>query len=250
MGKETKISWTSTVHPDGTVTPGATWNPWMGCTKVTPECANCYAERDMLRYGKDPHKVVRAKDATFYAPLSWKEPKRIFVCSWSDFFHEAVFTQDVLDAWEVMRQASQHTYIILTKRPQWIEDKLPFDWVGGWPNVWFLISAGTNESLVRFWPILRDIPGLAVKGISMAPLLENLNWRPGCSGIPDWVVVEGESGQNRRLMVSTWATYVQKVCARWSIPFFFKGHIGNVHTSENEQLGGRVYHEFPRVAQQ
>ena len=245
MASTTRISWCD-----------ATWNCWQGCTKVAPECANCYAEREMLRWGKEPHKIVRSKDATFYAPLRWKEPKRIFVCSWSDFFHEAVFTHDVLDAWGVMRRAPQHTYIILTKRPQWIEDKLPFDWDGGWPNVWFLVSAGTNESLARFWPILRDIPGLAVRGISMEPLLEQVVYQGTTAyqavlnqdneRLPQWVIVAGESGPSRRPMDLWWAKCARDWCLDWSVPFFFKGHIGNVHTPENELLDGKMYHEYPR----
>lgn len=239
MAKETRISWAQ-----------ATWNPFLGCTKVTTECTNCYAERDMLRYGRDPHKVVVAKDATFYAPLHWKEPKRVFVCSWSDFFHEDVDLEWRNVAWSVMEPAYEkvrHTFIILTKRPQNIRTMLPANWHNGWPNIWFLVSAGTNESLELFWPTLARIPNLAVKGISMEPLLEDITWTGALdTRPPTWVIVAGESGPNRRPMDLAWARHIRDGCAEWGIPFFFKGHIGNVHTPENEILDGVVYHEFPR----
>lgn len=235
MGKETKIAWCD-----------ATWNPWMGCTKVAPECANCYAERDMLRWGKDPRKVVRAKDATFYAPLGWKEPKRVFACSWSDFFHEDADPMWRHDAWDVMWEANWHTYIVLTKRPQNIAAMLPPEHIDGWPafykHVWFLVSAGTNESLTKFWPILHDTPNLAVRGISMEPLLEDIYWP---FFLPDWVIVGGESGPKRRPMDITWARRIRDECALSTIPFFYKGLVGNIHTPENEMLDGKVYHEFP-----
>lgn len=245
MGKETKITWCD-----------ATWNAFMGCTKVTAECVNCYAERDMKRYGRDPHKVVVAKDATFYAPLHWKEPKRVFVCSWSDFFHKDIPQARRDEAWDIMVSANRHIYIILTKRPENIVQMLPRDWMG-WPecyqHVWFLVSAGTNESLQRFWPILRDIPGLAVRGISMEPLLESIDLNillvpmPGVRPLmPEWLIVAGESGPKRRPMNPDWARQIRDWCQDWHKPFFFKGHIGNVHTPENEMLEGKVYHEFPR----
>ncbi|KKK77966.1 hypothetical protein LCGC14_2848320 [marine sediment metagenome] len=106
MAEKTAISWTN-----------ATWNPWRGCTKVSPGCASCYMFRDQQRWGRDPNIVVRAADRTFDAPLRWKEPRLIFVCSWSDFFHPDAdpFRHE---AWEVMRAAPQHTYQILTKRPE------------------------------------------------------------------------------------------------------------------------------------
>jgi protein gp37 len=241
MGKETKISWCD-----------ATWNCWQGCTKVAPECANCYAEREMLRWGKEPHKIVRSKDATFYAPLKWKEPRRIFVCSWSDFFHEDVDPSWRDEAWNIIASKPTHTFIILTKRPQNIPAMLPrWDWPSAFQHVWFLVSAGTNESLAKFWPVLRDIPGLAVRGISMEPLLEYVGMAELTklcleTVFPQWIIVGGESGPQRRRMDPVWSRLARDWCEAHSVPFFFKGHVGNVHTPENETLDGKVYHEYPR----
>ncbi|MCO5334929.1 MAG: phage Gp37/Gp68 family protein [Pyrinomonadaceae bacterium] len=95
----------------------ATWNPWHGCHKVSAGCKHCYMFRDKKRFGHDPNVVVRSKDATFYAPLKWKEPRKIFTCSWSDFFiEEADEWRD--EAFAIMALTPQHTYQILTKRPE------------------------------------------------------------------------------------------------------------------------------------
>lgn len=104
MAESTKIEWTD-----------ATWNPWHGCRKVSQGCKNCYMFRDKARYGQDPNIVVRSKDATFYAPLKWNEPRKVFTCSWSDFFiGEADAWRD--EAFALMALTPQHTYQVLTKR--------------------------------------------------------------------------------------------------------------------------------------
>src|SRR3990167_11527130 len=109
MSDKTHINWTE-----------ATWNPWHGCIKVSPGCKNCYMYREKNRYGQDPAVVVRSKPATFNAPLKWKEPARVFTCSWSDFFiKQADPWRD--EAWDIIYQTPHLTYLILTKRPERIE---------------------------------------------------------------------------------------------------------------------------------
>lgn len=104
MGKESKIEWCT-----------SSWNPWQGCHKVSQGCKNCYMFRDKTRYGQDPNVVTASGDKTFYAPLKWKEPKRVFTCSWSDFFiEEADEWRD--EAFAIMALTPQHTYQVLTKR--------------------------------------------------------------------------------------------------------------------------------------
>lgn len=106
MGNSSNIEWTD-----------ATWNPWHGCHKVSQGCKNCYMFRDKRRYGQDPNVVTRAASTTFYAPLKWKKPRRIFTCSWSDFFiEEADPWRD--EAFAIMALTPQHTYQVLTKRPE------------------------------------------------------------------------------------------------------------------------------------
>lgn len=180
MGKTTGISWAS-----------ATWNPFMGCTKVSPGCDFCYAERDHVKYGMNFAEVRRSK-TKFDDPLRWRKPERIFTCSWSDWFHvDADKWRD--DAWSIIRHCPQHTFLILTKRPGRIRHCLPSDWGDGWPNVWLGTSVESNEYLHRM-RVLRDTPA-ALRFVSCEPLLGPL---------PDldltgfqWVIVGGESGSKR-----------------------------------------------------
>src|SRR5260370_42113596 len=137
VGERTGIEWAD-----------ATWNPFYGCTKVSPGCKNCYMYREMERYGRDPYTVTRAKPATFTAPLRWREPRRIFTCSWSDWLHEAADAWRP-EAWDIIRRTPQHTYLILTKRPERIpEVRVPWSaraFEAPWPNVWLGVSVETQE---------------------------------------------------------------------------------------------------------
>ena len=116
MARNSGIDWTD--H---------TWNPWQGCRKVSPGCANCYMYRDKRHFGQDPTTVVRSKPATFNAPLKWKDQARVFVCSWSDFFIEDADPWRG-EVWQIMRQTPHLTYMLLTKRLENISARLPDDW--------------------------------------------------------------------------------------------------------------------------
>ena len=191
MAETSKISWTD-----------ATYNPWYGCRKVSPGCAYCYAERWASRAGKDFNAVMKAAPATFNAPEKWTKPRRIFTCSLSDFFiPEADKWRD--GAWRVIQNTPQHTYLILTKRPERILDHLPRDWP--WPNVHLGVS-GENQFMlnVRLGQLLR----IKAAGyfLSLEPLLGpiligNLHdeW---IRRKPFTVIVGGESGgpEHRRLI--------------------------------------------------
>ncbi len=156
VADETGISWTE-----------ATWNPWMGCTKVSEGCDNCYMFREQRQYGNDPELVRRSK-TKFDAPLKWKQPKLVFTCSWADWFHiDADQWRD--EAWEIVRASPQHTFQILTKRPGRIARCLPADWGDGYPNVWLVTSVETDEYLSRA-RVLREIPA-ALRFLSLEPLL-------------------------------------------------------------------------------
>jgi protein gp37 len=232
MADRSAISWTE-----------STWNPWRGCSKVSPGCAHCYMFRDQRRYGRDPSVVVRASPATFHAPLkpSWSEPRMIFTCSWSDWFHEAADPwRD--EAWDVIRQTPQHTYQVLTKRPERILEHLPGDWDDGWPNVWL----GTSIENRRFTgraDVLREVPA-AVRFISAEPLLGPLvpnhpvespwpeSWDDGYGGVGldldgiDWLIVGGESGPRHRPMQLDWARDLRDVCGMSGTAFFVKQDSG------------------------
>src|ERR1041385_3774374 len=117
----------------------ATWNPWRGCAKVSPGCAHCYMFTEQRRYGRDPTVVVRAASQTFRAPLRWREPRLIFTCSWSDWFHEDA-DEWRPEAWAIVRACPNLIFQILTKRPERIHDHLPLDCRDGYPNVWLGVS--------------------------------------------------------------------------------------------------------------
>jgi protein gp37 len=197
MGAKTGIQWCD-----------ATWNPWQGCHPVSSGCAHCYMFREKQMYGQRPATVVRSKDATFHSPLHWRESRRILVCSWSDFFVEEADPWRA-EAWAIIDRCPQHTFIIPTKRIRRAPALLPWGNYGAiWPNVWLLVSASTQreagEEIIRLLQIRA-----AVRGVSLEPLLEDVNlcgltdghvhYNALAKGLLvadrlDWVIVAGESG--------------------------------------------------------
>jgi protein gp37 len=211
MGEQTAISWTD-----------ATWNPWRGCDKVSPGCAHCYAEREYARYKLGPFDVVtRCSPTTFRAPLKWREPRLVFTCSWSDWFHPAA-DEWREEAWDIIRRTPQHTYQILTKRPeQMMGTGVPWGPSGDpWPNVWLGVSI-ENERFTNRASILRTIPA-AVRFLSLEPLLGPLRVPFGM----DWVIVGGESGPDFRPMDLDWLRSVVEQCRAEGVPVWVKQDAG------------------------
>lgn len=235
MGKSTGIEWTD-----------ATWNPWRGCTKVSPGCAHCYMFRDQERYRRDPRIVTRAASATFHAPLKWKEPRRIFTCSWSDFFHEDADPWRE-EAWAIIRRTPQHTYQILTKRPGRISAHLPGDWgPEGWPNVWLGTSVESSAQVGRI-VCLGEVPA-RVHFLSAEPLIAPLQLDTLRGWCVDWVIAGGESGPAARHMDPEWARELRDLCLDECIPFFLKqlgGPSGSKGDHESAILDGRTWKEVP-----
>jgi protein gp37 len=227
MGQSSTIEWTE-----------ATWNPWHGCLKVSPGCAHCYMYRDKRRYGQDPSLVVRSK-TSFDAPQKWKDPKMIFTCSWSDFFVQEA-DQWRAEAWEVIRETPQHTYQILTKRPERICDHLP----SGWPfkNVWLGVSVENPRFYGRI-ESLNVIPA-SVRFLSLEPLLSSMSALP-LEGI-SWVVVGGESGPGCRPMKPEWVREIQQQCRKAEIAFFFKQWGGPRKDVTGRLLDGRIWDAIPQ----
>lgn len=206
MGKQSHIEWTDGTH-----------NFWYGCKKVSQGCKGCYAEREMTRYGKHFSVVTRAKG--FDAPLRWKEPRKVFVNSWSDFFiEEADDWRD--EAWGIIKRTRHLSYQILTKRPERIEQCLPQYWGSGWPNVWLGVTVENQEMVDTRLPWLLDIPA-AVRFISAEPLLEPLTLS---RMLPDitWCIVGGESGPGARRMPLSWVRSIRDQCAAAGVPLFVK----------------------------
>lgn len=242
MGK-TSIEWTR--GDDGS--PGYSWNPVTGCTKISPGCKHCYAERFARRLramGNPRYRngfAVTLQPDQLSLPLRWRRPKRIFVNSMSDLFHEAVPDDYIRRVFEVMVQADWHVFQILTKRSDRLmrlARELPWP-----PNIWQGVSV---ENARYTWRIaqLRQVSA-AVRFLSVEPLLGPIPNLP-LDGI-DWVIVGGESGGGRRDMAAEWVREIRGQCLAARVPFFFKQWGGRTPKSGGRVLDGRTWDEMPRV---
>lgn len=233
MSERTIIAWTE-----------RSWNPWRGCTKVSPGCKNCYMFTAQLRYGRNPAEVVRT--GTWGDPLRWQRraaargtTERVFTCSWSDWFHDdADAWRD--EAWDIIRRCPNLTFQILTKRPERIVDHLPADWGQGWPNVWLGVSIERDDYCGRA-DILRQIQA-AVRFISAEPLLGPLP-SLNLTGI-DWLIVGGESGPGYRPMEHAWARDLRDRAHAAGVAYFFKQSAAP-RTETGIELDGQVVREYP-----
>lgn len=204
MGILSKITWTD-----------ATWNPWMGCTKITAGCKDCY----MFRLLKELALKVR-KTATMNKPLTWKKSKMIFTCSMSDFFIEEA-DEWRKEAWNVIKKSQQHTYLILTKRPERIKECLPNDWCKeNYSNVWLGVTVENNESKKRIHELAK-IP-CELKWVSFEPLLEGVYLNEKELSIIDWAIIGGESGVKARKSELPWFLSLMYQFRNVKKPVFFK----------------------------
>lgn len=235
MGEKSNIQWTEN-----------TWNPWHGCIKVSEGCKFCYMYRDKERYGQDPITVMRSK-TNFKAPLKWKEPTLIFTCSWSDWFIEQA-DEWRAEAWAIIKATPQHTYQILTKRPERILECLPEDWGDGYPNVWLGVSVENQKAVKRIGELIK-VPSV-VRFISAEPLLElvDLDFLNSIH----WVIVGGESGNStgkyrfRKCSLGEIA-YILIQCQESNVPVFIK-QLGTWLSKElklNDPHGGDIS-EWPK----
>lgn len=223
----------------------ATWNPVTGCTKISAGCKNCYAERMSLRLqamGK-PHYAGGFKlalhDDALSIPLRWKSPRLIFVNSMSDLFQQDVPLEFIQQVFDVMVRCPQHTFQILTKRPQIaaeFADRLV------WPeNVWMGTSVENADVLDRVKDLQR-IPA-EVRFLSVEPLLGPIPRLP-LTGI-DWVIVGGESGPGSRPMNREWVRQIRDRCIARDVPFFFKQWGGPNKKKTGRKLDGRLWNQLP-----
>jgi protein gp37 len=211
----TSISWAT-----------ATWNPTFGCSRVSRGCERCYAERLALQRGwsKHPWTAVHAKDNVRLRPTRLKEPyrlqapARIFVNSMSDLFHAQVPAAFIMQVFNVMADTPQHTYMVLTKRPE-----RAATWEGPWtPNIWMGVSVEDQKTVARL-DILRPCKA-AVLWMSAEPLLEDLG-ELNLDGY-GWVVVGGESGPGYRPMRPEWARSIRDQCVARNVAYFYKQDAG------------------------
>lgn len=242
MSDHSRIEWTD-----------ATWNPVRGCTKISPGCAHCYAATFAERFrGVPDHpyeqgfdlRLVREKLAD---PLRWRKPRRIFVNSMSDLFHEGVPDDYIRDVADLMAAADWHTFQVLTKRAermrQLLEGKLlPFVDLG---HIWWGVSVENCKHGLPRIEHLRAAPA-AMRFLSVEPLLEDLG-PLNLAGIR-WVIVGGESGPGARPMEKAWVRRIRDQCRSAKVPFFFKQWGGVRRSERGRRLDGRTYSEFPKEA--
>lgn len=240
MAETSKIEWTD-----------ATWNPVRGCSKVSAGCKHCYAETFAERWrGVKGHPFefgfdLRLVPDKLADPLKWKAPKRIFVNSMSDMFHEGIPEDYIAKVSSVMRLADWHTYQILTKRPDRMVELLTgrLKESAAAPHIWWGVTVENRKhGLPRIDSLRRT--NAAMKFLSIEPLLEDLG-EFDLSGI-DWVIVGGESGPGARPLKEEWVLSIQKQCAAAKVPFFFKQWGGVQKGRFGRELNGRTYDEFPK----
>ncbi|TSB01615.1 DUF5131 family protein [Sphingorhabdus contaminans] len=242
---ETQIEWTD-----------ATWNPVAGCSIVSAGCTHCYA-MDMARrletmnvakYKGLARKsgnrsvwtgLVREDMNALDLPRRWRKPRKIFVNSMSDLFHEGVSDSFIMEVWEVMRETPQHHYQILTKRPERMAEvvsKLIKDVL---PNVWLGTSVESSEVVDRITH-LRNVSA-AIRFISFEPLIGSV----GQIDLTDihWAIVGGESGRNARPIREEWIDEIHNQCLTYDTAFFFKqwGAWGKDNKRRSKKANGREY---------
>lgn len=275
MSDTTKIEWAD-----------ATWNPMTGCTPVSEACGYCYAERMARRFNSKPctcgldglpwHSPYcpagRHFAPTFHPdrldkPLHWRKPRRIFVCSMSDLFHEAFRLTEFSGVLSVVMACPQHTFLVLTKRAELMQAQMRWFYEtqhdGVLPNLWLGVTAENQQRADERIPVLLDTPA-AVRFVSVEPMLGpvrlgcapdemGFTWLfgPQMSGGIDWVILGGETGPGARPMQPEWALDVYRQCKAAGVPFFWKkagSHWGDVGRAwahpHPEMLATR---EFPAV---
>jgi protein gp37 len=234
MATNSHIEWTE-----------ATWNPVTGCTKVSPGCAHCYAERMAKRLqAMGQRNYASGFELTLQPqmldlPLHWKRSKRIFVNSMSDMFHVDVPVEFIQKAFDVMRRANWHQYQVLTKR----SDRLlsldsQLDWQ---PHIWMGVSVENARFQYRIDQLRHT--RAHVKFLSLEPLLGPL---PSLDLQQiDWVIVGGESGPRARPIEPSWVGDIRDQCRDAGVAFFFKQWGGVFKSRTGRELEGRTWDQMP-----
>jgi protein gp37 len=234
MSDRSAIEWTE-----------ATWNPVTGCTKISPGCKLCYAERlaKRLQAMGQPNYAhgfeLTLHEHALTLPLRWKKPQRVFVNSMSDLFHADVPLAFIQQVFAVMRQARWHRFQILTKRSERLRELDPhLEWA---PNIWMGVSVENEEYTFRIDDLRATRAPL--KFLSLEPLLGPL---PAlCLDGIDWAIVGGESGPGARPMAEEWVLDIRNQCERNGVCFFFKQWGGVNKKKTGRLLEGRTWDEIP-----
>lgn len=225
MSQTSTIEWTD-----------ATWNPVTGCNKVSPGCKHCYAQTFAERWRGIPgHPYEQGFDLKLWPerlnlPLTWKEPRTIFVNSMSDLFQTGVSDQFINQVFDIMHKANHHVFQVLTKRSErvmeWTKAHFHPHHLGdngkrAWPfNVWLGVSV-ENQNYVWRIKHLQQTPA-HIKFLSLEPLLGPISLDKSLLEGIKWVIVGGESGHKARLMKAEWVYHIRSQCQKYRVPFFFK----------------------------
>lgn len=239
MAESTMIEWTD-----------ATWNPVTGCSKVSPGCDFCYAERFAERFrGVSGHPFENGFDLTIRPkrldqPLRWRQPRRIFVNSMSDLFHKEIDYSFIDAVFDTMEEASWHTFQILTKRSsllmRYLVRRYGADVAPS--HIWLGVSVEDKQNAIRLQHLKRA--KASVKFVSFEPLIGSVG-AVDLKGI-DWAIVGGESGPRARPMSEKWALEIRDQCRRDNVAFFFKQWGGVRPKAGGRLLVGREWNEYPR----
>ncbi len=237
MASNTKIEWTET-----------SWNPVTGCTKISNGCKNCYACSMAKRLKAMGNVRYRNEfDITFHydllkQPLSWVKPRKIFVNSMSDLFHEDIPFDFIQDVFSTMRKAHWHTFQILTKRSDRLKD---LSSSLQWPNnVWMGVSVEDDNVKYRIDDLRQCAAEL--KFISFEPLLGNID-NVDLTHI-DWIIVGGESGVGARPVKVDWVRNLRDSAINQDVAFFFK-QWGGVNKKKNGRvLDDKIWEQYPNTS--
>ena len=225
----------------------ATWNPLTGCTKISPGCKHCYAERMALRLQamnqpnyRNGFKLTLQPHA-LTLPLKWKKPQMIFVNSMSDLFHKDVPLEYIESVFDVMKRASWHTFQVLTKRSErLLQVHSQLEWT---PNIWMGVSVENANYTFRIDHLRQT--NARIKFLSLEPLIGPLP-HLDLSRI-DWVIVGGESGPHARPISSAWVIDIRDQCTQAGVPFFFKQWGGVRKKVTGRLLENRTWDEMPKT---
>lgn len=239
MAAQTDIEWTD-----------STWNPVSGCTKLSPGCDHCYAERIAERFrGTPDHPFQRGFDLTLREhklrePLSWRRPRRVFVNSMSDLFHKDIPRQFVDRVFDTMEQANWHVYQVLTKRSSLMRNYINRRYADGKapPHIWLGVSIEDRKSLGRLKHLAQA--QAAIRFVSFEPLLEDLG-ELTLDGV-DWVIAGGESGPRARPVDADWVRSIRNQCRTSGVAFFFKQWGGTTSKAGGNQLDGQTWKQYPQ----
>lgn len=241
MSDRSAIEWTD-----------ATWNPVRGCTKVSPGCKHCYAEAFAERFrGVPGHPFEQGFDLRLVPeklpqPLLWARPRRIFVNSMSDLFHEDIQLDYIRRVFAIMVEAHWHSFQVLTKRSKRLTDvchELPWP-----PNIWMGVSIESADYTSRAFDLIKT--PAQVRFVSAEPLLGPIPELP-VEGL-DWLIVGGESGRHARTMELDWARELRNKCRKHGVAFFLKqlGGRRQKRSGAEATLDGRRWMEWPHVQNQ